>query len=408
MKFSLNRRVIVLLETSLVVSRDLLEGIVRYTREHDPWILELTSGGVGDLRMPQGWTGDGIISRALVPQQMRNLLANPAPKVLMDTPAVSQDVCVENLNTVRFESDYYQTGCDAADYFLARGFRHFAFVEEARSSLGTTVWQTDACRASDWSIQRGRGFCERLAACGHQAAWINSPHTRRVAENWHLELPHIVKRLQNLPKPLAIFAPNDSRGRQILDACQVAGIPVPYSVAVLGVNDDRVLCETSHPPLSSIPLCAEEAGYAAAAALDGLMRGERSVDKTVVYGHRPVVTRDSTLSLQTDDPLVIAALRRIRETNGFCLRVTDLALGLETTVRNLENHFTRALGQSVGSVLRETCFSNIRRLVVSTDLPFKDIAVRSGQLSVAHLADAYRRRFGCTMGEDRKGVSQKR
>lgn len=398
------RRVIVLLETSLGVSRDILKGIIRYSREHEPWILELTSGGIGDLYLPQGWRGDGIISRSLTTKAMDALLAHPSPKVLMDVPA-SVFRRGTNAPLVRFESDYLETGREAADYFLARGFRHFAFFCESRSTLSLSSWNSAQYAVPEWSDLRCRGFCDRLVACGHHATVVKEPASRQESESWYIERPRVIRLLQELPKPLAVFTPNDARGRQILDACQVAGIAVPSAVAVLAVNDDKTLCETSLPPLSSIPLRAEEAGYDAAAALNRLMKGGRSPKRVRIYGHLPVVTRDSTLNLQTDDPLVVAALSRIHEADGFGLRVSDIAEGVGMTLRTLESHFSRALGRSVGAVLRETCFEHVRRLVTTTDLPFHEIAARAGQLSVSHLADAYRRRFGRTMGEDRRGVS---
>lgn len=399
------RRVIVLLETSLGVSRDILKGIIRYSREHEPWILELTSGGVGDLRLPQGWRGDGIISRSLTEKEMAAVLGHPAPKVLMDVPSTCLANCAVNAPVVRFESDYYATGREAADYFLARGFRNFVFFGESRSTLSPSSRLSAQYAVPEWSELRCRGFCDRLAACGHYVTVLKKFVSRRESESWHLERPRVIRLLQDLPKPLAVFTPTDARGRQILDACQVAGIAAPSAVAVLAVNNDRTLCETSVPQLSSIPLRAEEAGYDAAAALDRLMKGARSSKKVRIYGHLPVVTRDSTLNHQTDDPLVVAALSRIHEAEGFGLRASELAGERHTTLRTLEKHFMRALGRSVGDVLRETCLEHVRRLVTTTDLPFRQIAARAGHLSASHLSDVYRRRFGRTMGDDRKGRS---
>lgn len=329
------------------------------------------------------------------------------PKVLLDVPHLMLEANPGLWEAVRIENDYLETGRMAADYFLERGFRHFACFAESLSSVPYSGRFYSGKGESEWSLLRCRGFMERLKEFGFEAVSVVPPCASSVSANWNRELPRIVKLLQELPKPLAIFTPHDSRGRQILDACRVAGVPVPYSVAVLGVNDDRTLCETAMPPLSSIPLRAEEAGYAAAKALDEVMRhGCRpGTGKVFRYGHLPVVTRDSTLNLQTDDPLVIAALGRIRDADGFGLRANELAVAMQTSLRNLNNHFGRALGRSVGDVIRETCFESVRRLVKSTDLAFKEIAARSGHLSVSHLAAAYRQRFGCTMSEDRKRFS---
>ncbi|MCP4454887.1 MAG: substrate-binding domain-containing protein [Planctomycetes bacterium] len=47
---------------------------------------------------------------------------------------------------------------------------------------------------------------------------------------------------------------NDDRGRQAIDTCSAAGLDVPVGVAVVGVDDDELLCHLSNPPLSSVAL----------------------------------------------------------------------------------------------------------------------------------------------------------
>jgi LacI family transcriptional regulator len=187
----------------------------------------------------------------------------------------------------------------------------------------------------------------------------------------------------------------------------MSGIPVPYSVAILGVNNDATLCDTSHPSLSSIPLDAEQAGYTAAHKLDALMNA-RKVQPVTLYNPLPVSTRDSTLQLQTDDPIVMATLEKIRKTHGFNLRVGELAAEAGITARTLENKFRAAIGRSVGVVIRTSCLDKVKKLVEDTDTPLSEIAALCGQQSAAHLADVFRRRFGLTMSAARRTKSSSR
>ena len=53
------------------------------------------------------------------------------------------------------------------------------------------------------------------------------------------------------------MACNDIRGRQVIEACLQAGLRVPDDVAVVGVDEDRLLCELANPPLSSVVLNLE-------------------------------------------------------------------------------------------------------------------------------------------------------
>ena len=180
----------------------------------------------------------------------------------------------------------------------------------------------------------------------------------------------------------------------------MSGIPVPYSVAILGVNNDSTLCDTTLPPLSSIPLDAERAGYTAARMLNALMQG-RKVRSVTLYNPLPVAARDSTLQHQTEDPLVIDTLEKIRKAHGFDMRVGELASEAGVTSRTLEAKFRATIGRSVGDVIRTSCLDEVKNLVEHTNIPFVEIANLCGQQSAAHLAEMFRRRYGLTMSAAR-------
>jgi LacI family transcriptional regulator len=398
-------RVAILMETSLEVSRTLLRGIIRYIREHDTWTLDLTPGGIADQRLPDNWNGNGIIARIPSRTEADRLAAHPAPKVILDpqTPFIHPSHPLSPC--VRLVCDHAAVGRAAADHFLSRGFTRFAFVGPVLSSSPQMRYDATGLEEPNWSIERREAFLARLAERGFSGHVYPRPCTRRLSANWNLEMPRVIRWLQRLPKPVAVFTPHDARGRQIADACQEAGIPVPYRLALLGVNDDTTLCETSLPPLSSIPLDAEKAGYRAAELLDGQMRGRTPPRRQILYPPLPVAARASSANTQTDDPLVIGLLEEIRATRGFNLRVSELASRRHVTARTLENRCRKALGRSVGDIVRETCLENVRALVVETDKPFAEIARTCGQQSAAHLAAMFRRRYGVTMSATRRASS---
>ena len=399
-------RVAILMETSLEVSRYLLRGIIRYIREHETWTLDLTPGGIADQRLPDNWNGNGIIARIPSRTEAERLAAHPAPKVILDPQTPFVDPSHSLSSCVRMVCDHAAVGRAAADHFLSRGFNQFAFVGPVFSSSPQMRYDATGLEEPNWSIERREAFLARLAESGFSGHVYPRPRTRRLAANWNLEMPHLVRWLRDLPKPVAVFAPHDARGRQIADACQAAGIPVPYRLAILTVNNDTALCETSLPPLSSIPLDAEAAGYRAAEALDRLMKGRCSTKREIRYKPLPIVVRASSTNTQTDDPLVIELLEHIRQTHGFNLRVSELAARYRVTVRTLENRCRKALGRSVGNILREVCLESVHALVVETDRPFAEITHACGQQSAAHLAAMFRRRYGLTMSEARRSSRQ--
>jgi len=398
-------RVAILMESSLEVSRNLQRGIIRYIREHGTWTLDLTPGGIADQKLPENWNGNGIIARIPSRTEADRLAAHPAPKVILDPQAQFILASHPISSCVRLSCDHAAVGCAAADHFISRGFSRFAFVGPALSSSPQMRYDGSGLAEPNWSQERRLGFAKRLEESGFRCSLYPALRSRRLSENYNLEMPRLVSWLRTLPKPVAVFTPHDARGRQIADACQIAGIPVPYQLAILAVNNDTTLCETSLPPLSSIPLDDENAGYRAAELLDGLMNGHVPTERNILYKPLPVVARDSSANTQTDDPLVIKVLEDIRLSHGFNQRVSELAVRHGITVRTLENRCRKALGRSVGEILREACLEGVRNLVENTDTPFLEIASKCGQQSAAHLAAMFRRRFGKTMSETRIGAS---
>ena len=80
--------------------------------------------------------------------------------------------------------------------------------------------------------------------------------------------------VEALPKPVGLMACNDIRGQQVLNACRDVEIAVPEDVAVLGVDNDDVLCDLSYPTLSSVLPDTRRTGFEAAALLERMIGGE--------------------------------------------------------------------------------------------------------------------------------------
>ena len=345
------------METSLEVSRQILYGIAHYAKKHGPWILEYISGGISDQRLPEGWDGDGIIARVPSEKEAKKIAGNPAPKVILDPqrPFTAPKHPISRLP--RVECDNVAIGRMAAKHFLSRKFTNFAFIGPSNASIVVCfgAWNDEP----NWSEGRRIGYTEALAERGFEVNLYKGARSRHASANWTLEMPSVIEWIKSLPKPVAVFAPHDARARQVADACLMSGIPVPYSVAILGVNNDSTLCDTTLPPLSSIPLDAERAGYTAAHKLDALMNG-RKVQSITLYNPLPVATRDSTLQLQTEDALVIGTLEKIRKSHGFNMRVDECAQAACVTARTLETRFRAAIGRSVGYVIRTSCLAALR------------------------------------------------
>lgn len=382
-------QVAILLESSHEVSRGMLRGILDYVRLYGPWALHLDSGGANDQKMPDltAWRGSGIIARIPNDRVAADIVAARLPTVLIDPV----DTYIEPKHPL---SKCCRVTCDssavtrrAADYYLANGFTNFAFVGEPSGM--------------NWSRWRQEAFVSRLAEEGYGCA-VYPPPTRGERAEWEVERKRMSRWLNKLTKPLAIFAANDARGRQVLNACLAADVPVPYEVAVLAVNNDVMICETSLPPLSSVAVDMEYAGYAAAELLDQLMRKTLKHQKCVTFSPQDVVARASTQRLQVNDRLVIRALEFIRINAGLNIRVSDVANHVAVSTRWLEKRFAQTFGRSVMDEIQRVRMDTVRSLVAKTPLPFAEIARRCGFTSANHLGVLFRQMFNSTMGEFRK------
>lgn len=386
-------QIAVLLESSHETSRGMLRGILRYVRLYGPWAMHIISGGASDQKMPDlgAWHGSGIIARIPNAQAAADIAAARLPTVIIDpldpylSPAHPLSRCC------RVQCDSVAVSRCAADHFLANGFTHFCFVGEP-SGL-------------NWSRWRQEAFIARLAEAGYGCELYPVPSLKERRE-WEVECKRMRRWLKKQPKPLAVFAANDTRGRQVLNACLAADIPVPYETAVLGVNNDTLICETSLPPLSSVSVDIEQAGYAAAELLDQLMQHGQCDRKGVTYGPSDVVQRASTQRLHVTDRLVIRALEHIRINAGLNLRVSDVADHLGVSRRWMEKRFGQTLNRSVMDEIQRVRMDTIRTLVSQTDQPFTSIAKRCGFASANHLGIIFKAQFGMTPTDYRKQAAR--
>ena len=386
-------QVAILLESSHEISRGMLRGILDYVRLCGPWALHIESGGSSDQKMPdlRVWRGSGIIARIPNAQVASDIVAAKLPTVLVDPTDTYLAPAHPLSRCCRVSCNSAAVARQAADYYLANDFRNFAFVGEPSNM--------------NWSRWRQEAFVGRLQEKGFACAVYPSPSNHE-REEWEVERQRMSRWLAKLPKPLAVFAANDARGRQVLSACLAADLPVPYEVAVLAVNNDVMICETSLPPLSSIAVDMERAGYAAAELLDQLMRKTLTKQRCVTFDPQEVVARASTQRLQVNDRLVIRALEYIRINAGLNIRVSDVAGHAGVTQRWVEKRFAQTLRRSVMDEIQRVRMDTVHSLVAETQIPLAQIAKRCGFTSANHLGVLFRQTFGSTMSEYRSRTTR--
>jgi LacI family transcriptional regulator len=220
--------------------------------------------------------------------------------------------------------------------------------------------------------------------------------------NWERELDRMVKWLQRLPKPVGIMACDDHRGFQLLDACRREGIPVPEEVAVVGINNDRVLCELAYPPLSSVDPGGIRIGYEAAACLDRMMRGGRPPRKPIHLEPSGLVARQSSDVIAVEDREVAAALRFIRENAGSPITVEDVVRAVMISRSFLERKFQQHLGRTPKAEILRVRMAQAEQLLAESDLPLAEIALRCGFNHENNFSATFLRETGYRPGAYRK------
>ena len=207
-----------------------------------------------------------------------------------------------------------------------------------------------------------------------------------------------------LPKPIGLMACNDDRGREVLEACRAAQIEVPEEIAVIGIDNDSLLCDLASPPLSSVALNAEHAGFEAAELLEKLMSGRVSAPQRIMVDPLYIVNRHSTNVVAVDDADVATAMRFIRDHCGQPVRVHDVADAVGLSRRMLEIRFRAALGRSLNDEIQRAHLEMAKRLLTETDWPMEKIALASGYNGASYLSVLFQRFLKLNPTEYRRRV----
>ena len=360
-------KVILLLETSREYGRQLQFGITKYSYFQGPWTFYREPGG-RDRTLPrlQDWGANGIIAHVQDEATARKIVATKIPAIIKGFKIKGYPLIA---------TDNQAIGVMAAEHLMSHGFRRFAY-----------------CGFDDlyWSVERGQAFANRLQQEPFEFFIYKQPRakTRRF---WDQELDHMAEWLKSLPKPIGVMACVDDRSQHIMHACKMAGLDIPTEVAIIGVDNDELVCRLANPQLSSIALGAERAGYEAAELLDRLMAGEALADAIVMTKPTHVVTRQSTDVMAMDDQMVAKALLFIRRNAASSIQVTDVVNVVPLSKRALQKRFQAVLGRTILDTIRHARIDLFSKMLTETDRPIAQIALACGFPGIDHVSRSFRK-----------------
>ncbi|MEO5978132.1 MAG: DNA-binding transcriptional regulator [Chryseolinea sp.] len=379
-------KIILLSDFAEEYTKDLLRGITRYSRDHGPWTFcrtplyyRETMGIEGIVRWATEWEADGIIGQFYNDEEVKKFTD-------AGIPVIAQDFRERFSNIPNITGDYKETGRMGADYFLKKGFRNFAFY-----GFNNIVW----------SRERAEGFGEKIQEAGYTVNYYENIKTRSM-DLWYYKPSDINKWLTSLPKPIALMACDDNEGHQITEAARHAGFKIPEDIAVLGVDNDEMMCDLSDPPLSSIGLDTEMAGYEAAKLLEQMIKSKSTQGRDIVVKPTQVITRHSTDIFASKDKYIVSALKYIHDNLDKNLKVDQVLKEVPLSRRSLEKRFVQTTGYPVYEYIYNQRIQKFTQKLLETDMTIFEIALDLGLNDSKNIARQFKQIKGLTPVEYRK------
>lgn len=373
------KRIILLIETSRAFGRQLIIGIAKYSRLNGPWSFYKEPTDLkSSIPHLTSWKPDGIIMRdSLITKELLKL---EIPTIL----AIHDSKYPKDLPVIKTDSSAIAKM--ASDHLLEKGLRHFAFC-------GFDNY--------DWSVERGKYFKKFIEEAGFKTHVYSPPKKVRKAD-WENEQQHVSHWVEQLPKPVGLFTCNDDRGQHILEVCKMNGFKVPEEVAVLGVDNDLIVCEIGDPPLSSIALNVESAGYEAGSLMNEMINNNKTFGKQILVSPSHLVQRQSSDILAVNDPDVASAVAFLRKNAKNKILVKDVVKATSLSRRTLEKRFKESLRRTIYGEIRRIRIEMISKMLIETDLPISEISSCFEFTDMEHISRYFKAEKGIGLREFRK------
>ena len=375
------KRILVQIEISRAYGRSLLAGIAEYSRQNGPWAFYHNDPFYSKeaFMSPEkiiDWNPDGVITRS--ESHVELLRKCGIPTVI----AIHLDNVYAGMPHLKGDNE--AMGQMAAEYLIKLGFQRFAYC-----GLGQTFWSQD----------RGRSFEQIVNSAGFPSIVFESDDEPESSEADQLKM---VEWLESLPKPIGIMVCNDDMGKQLIEACKIAGVRVPDDVAIIGVDNDEVVCSLCNPSLSSIKLDNIQAGYRIASVLDDMMDGKEPNVEEILVKPISVVVRQSTDIYCVGDEDISRALKYIIDNSKEMIQVSDVAEHVCLSRRALQLRFKNALGYSVHERIKKEKINRMAELLTETDMSIIEIALSLGFSNINHVSRFFKQEKGLSPNTYRK------
>ncbi len=377
------RRIALIIAMDFGYGRQVLRGVCAYAKQGRPWVFNWALPGSNAGRLLAEWEPAGVIAHLSAP-------ADAAAVEQLNRPAVNVSGVLRDVAVPRVGLEDEAIGRLAAEHFLERGFQEFGVVGE---------------RDTAYSDRRLSGFKKRLSSDGldsHVFLERGGPISAYRERSWKHSDAAITRWLNSLATPAAVFACNDVMAMRLSEGCRLAELRVPEDIAIVGVDDDELLCEMARPPLSSVRLPLREIGFKAARLLDDMLAGAPAPEEPLLLSPSHVVTRQSSDILAVEDADVAEALRFIRTHATDPIGVSDVLRHSSTSRRSLERRFRQMLGRSPLDEIIRVRIELTKQMLSDTDMRMPKVAAAAGFSSASRLSVVFHKETGMTPTEYRR------
>ncbi|MDA7926967.1 substrate-binding domain-containing protein [Verrucomicrobiales bacterium] len=376
-------RVAVIMDGRVEYEREVLRGIRDYATDNGEWLIRLEPPRSDTAEFLKEWKPDGVLyqSAGLDPHVLRVV------KRYRDRAVHVSDVVKSQELSSFVGMDNVEIGSMAADYFVGLGRANLAFV---------------GVRDSGFSQRRGKAFASKIADHGgvSQSYYLDDWNSRRREEG------KVVAFLERLSLPCSLFATHDECALWLSTLCRSMGIQIPGDIAILGVDNDELICELAWPTISSIAMPSRQVGFEASQLLDQVLKGGALISKSKLLRPDQIVIRDSTRAPETPDENVNRAIRFMRDHISKPINAADVARGVGVSRRLLERKFKVTIQKSPLAVLQNLRIERAKSLLADSELTLAAIADQCGCADASQLIVRFRRETGMTPGEFRRSIDQ--
>ena len=380
-------KILVALRLSHASWRDFLTGFLGAMRAFPHWSLRIIEPS--DLaRALEASVPDGLVIGDVDDEAAARLMRETLPTVAVGSQST---VLVDRTRNIVFlHNDDEGIGRAGAQFLAALGTRScYGFVPHPDGT--------------HWSALRRKGFASEMKTLGKSVAVYRPP----CAADTQTDQRRLLRWLQALPKPAAVMAAYDAIAVRIVETCTGAGLDVPTQVAVIGVDNDPLLCESARPSLTSLAPDHVHEGELAADALASLLRRRTSRPKTILCTRKKFVVRESTKPTKPAAVLLRRALAFIDENAASKITSADVARHLGVSRQLVELRFREFGERTLAATIREARLKEVRRRLRLTSQSIRTVAESCGWANVNHLENVFKRRFGISIGAARHSFTRK-